>query len=329
MSSEENGVSRRGVIGSGAAFATTLAGFAASPLMAQTLVPAGPGTPQDDAARIAAEDDIAARMVIPVMISGRGPFHFVVDTGADRSVIADDVALQLGLIRGNDVTVQGVVRTYNSRFVAVADLSFGSITRRNLSLPILPRGFMEADGYLGLDAIDGSRVTLDFQNHSLQIGQAGRPSGYLITRPQVVAVPLRGAMGHLRALNCRVEDVNATCFLDTGAQISCGNVRLLTALLDSNPDTTVIGTLPITGITGGVIMAKIVRVRRIKLHGVTFSDAVVAIADMQIFNVWGLAHEPAMLIGMNFLRQFAQVSIDYAVKEIRFDLASMVLARWG
>jgi predicted aspartyl protease len=196
-------------------------------------------------------------------------------------------------------------------------------------MPVLPRIFMEADGYLGLDAVDGSRVTLDFQNRALEIVQSHRTSSYLITRPQVVAVPVRGAMGHLRALNCSVDDVRATCFLDTGAQISCGNGKLLRALLQSNPDTTVVGTLPVTGITGGVIMAKIVRVSRIKLHGVTFTDAVVAIADMQVFDVWGLSQEPALLIGMNFLRQFTRVSIDYAVKEIRFDLASMVLARWG
>jgi hypothetical protein len=62
---------------------------------------------------------------------------------------------------------------------------------------------------------------------------------------------------------------------------------------------------------------------------VNFSDAVVAIADMQIFDVWGLSQEPALLIGMNFLRQFARVSIDYGMKEVRFDLASMLLARQG
>jgi len=48
---------------------------------------------------------------------------------------------------------------------------------------------------------------------------------------------------------------------------------------------------------------------------------------MQIFGIWRLTHEPALLVGMNFLRQFAQVSIDYGRKEIRFDLASMMIAR--
>ncbi|MFN5759407.1 MAG: hypothetical protein ACK440_07415, partial [Sphingomonadaceae bacterium] len=32
-------------------------------------------------------DDGAARMTVPVMVNGQGPFSFVIDTGADRTVI--------------------------------------------------------------------------------------------------------------------------------------------------------------------------------------------------------------------------------------------------
>jgi predicted aspartyl protease len=140
-------------------------------------------------------------------------------------------------------------------------------------------------------------------------------------------VPVRGSMGHLRSLNCRVDGVGTTCFLDTGAQISVGNTRLFRALKEENPGLRMLGQLPITGITGGAIMGTVVRIDHIRLHSVSFSDAVVAIADMAIFDVWGLSNQPSLLIGMNFLRQFSRVSIDYGVKEIRFDLAAMLLAR--
>jgi predicted aspartyl protease len=294
---------------------------------AQSIAPPLPGAPPDDAARIAAANDAAKHLTVPVMISGRGPFRFVVDTGADRSVIAEDVAVQLGLVRGNDVTVQGVVRTVSSRLVAVADISFGSVQRRNLTMPVLPRALMGADGYLGLDAVDGSRVTLDFQNRELLVASAARPTMFHVNRPSEVLVPVRGNMGHLRSLSCRVDGVSTTCFLDTGAEISVGNTQLFGALVAQSPTYQVIGMLPITGITGGVIMGKVVRLNRIRLHSVTFTDAVVAIADMQIFDVWELSKEPALLIGMNWLRQFQRVSIDYGLKEIHFDLASMMLAR--
>ena len=32
---------------------------------------------------------------VPVMINGQGPFDFVVDTGADRTVISEELAKQL------------------------------------------------------------------------------------------------------------------------------------------------------------------------------------------------------------------------------------------
>ena len=98
---ESKSLSRRRFVGYGAASALlTPAG------LAQTIAPPLPGVPEDEAARIAASTDAAEHMTIPVMINGRGPFRFVVDTGADRSVLADDVAVSLGLVRGNGVTVQ-------------------------------------------------------------------------------------------------------------------------------------------------------------------------------------------------------------------------------
>ena len=321
---ESKSLSRRRFVGYGAASALlTPAG------LAQTIAPPLPGVPEDEAARIAASTDAAEHMTIPVMINGRGPFRFVVDTGADRSVLADDVAVSLGLVRGNDVMVQGVVRSVNTRVVALANISFGSITKYNLSMPLLSRNLMGADGYLGLDAVDGSRVTLDFANRVLKISYPRPRSAFVRPRLSEAYVPVRGDMGHLRSLNCRVDGVATTCFLDTGAEISVGNSRLFEALVASNRNVPTFGDLPITGITGGAIMAKVIPVASIQLHGVGFSYANIAIADMQIFDVWGLTRTPALLIGMNFLRQFAQVSIDYGTKEIRFDLASLRVASTG
>ncbi len=316
-------LSRRGFVGYWAA------AIACAPQIAkaQTIGPPLPGTTPEEADKIAAATDAAKHLTVPVMIGGRGPFHFVVDTGADRSVIADDVALRLGLTRGTGVTVQGVVRSLETQLVAVADITVGSTRHLNLNMPVLPRAFLDADGYLGLDAVDGNRVILDFQNGELIVG-APRIRLMLQThRTNEALVPMRGSMGHLRSLNCRVDGVSTTCFLDTGASVSVGNSRLLEALVADNPDYQLLGKLPITGITGGVIVGKVIHVDKIRLHAVNFSDCNIAIADMQVFKIWDLADVPALLIGMNFLRQFARVSIDFGAKEIHFDLASIMLAR--
>jgi len=45
-----------------------------------------------------------------------------------------------------------------------------------------------------------------------------------------------------------------------------------------------------------------------------------------VFEIWGLSKKPALVIGMNYLRQFGSVAIDYRLKEIQFNLASLLVA---
>ncbi len=61
----------------------------------------GQNPPSDsDIARIAAGTDLSRHLTIAVMINDKGPYHFVVDTGAELSVLADNVAQALGLVNG-------------------------------------------------------------------------------------------------------------------------------------------------------------------------------------------------------------------------------------
>ena len=57
---------------------------------------------------------------------------------------------------------------------------------------------------------------------------------------------------------------------------------------------------------------------------VELTDCPLVIADFRVFDVWGLTRRPALLLGMNFLRRFSKVSIDYGLKELRFDQASLI-----
>ncbi|MDE2183488.1 MAG: retroviral-like aspartic protease family protein [Alphaproteobacteria bacterium] len=296
--------------------------------LAQSIAPSPPGQKTDPSAqRIATENDAAKHLTVSVTIGGKGPFRFVVDTGADRSVIADDVAAYLGLIRGPTVTVQGVVKSLLSQTVTVHDLNFGAGRRFDLMMPVLPRVLLQADGYLGLDAIDGYRVLFDFHHNALVITEPRHVIIPGLIPPSQVKVQLRGSQGHLRSMNCRVDGVPTTTFIDTGAEISVGNTKLLEALLDRDPAYFIIGTLPITGVTGGQMNGQLTEVRNVRLNPLTFSGCVLLIADLQIFALWDLLNDPALLIGMNFLRQFQQVSIDYGRKELMFDLASTRIAQ--
>ena len=58
-------------------------------------------------------DDSYQRMTVPVLLSGKGPYRFLVDTGADRTAISREVAAKLNLSRHTvHVYVKSLYRHY-------------------------------------------------------------------------------------------------------------------------------------------------------------------------------------------------------------------------
>jgi predicted aspartyl protease len=307
--------SRRRFVGCG------VASLALAPAIAkaQSIVPTTP-----EAQKIAAATDAANHLTIDVTIGGKGPYHFVVDTGADRTVIAEDIAAELGLTRGPLVNVEGAVRTLPAQTVTLSDISFGAVRNEDLVIPILPRTLLGADGYLGLDVVDGYRVTLDFRNHALLIGEPLHTLLLSYNRANEAVIPVSGPSGHLRSTTSRIDGVVATTFIDTGAEVSVGNSKLFEALAALDPSHFKQETVMLSGVTGGTIQARVININRMKMRSLTLYDIKVAICDLQIFDLWGLRDMPALLIGINLLRQFNQVTIDYGRKELLFELASLI-----
>ena len=103
---------------------------------------------------------------------------------------------------------------------------------------------LAADSYLGLDTLDGSRVTFDIKHRALEIDQAHTRSASFLLRPNEARLRTYGSAGHLRALDCAVNGVSASAFLDSGAEVSVGNSALLAALLARHAAQLEVGTLP-------------------------------------------------------------------------------------
>lgn len=262
----------------------------------------------------------ANHLTIPVRINGKGPFRFVIDTGADRSVIAEDIAIALGLPFGNEVMLQGIVLAIPAKSVPVSELEYGVASRENLRLPVLPRRLLQADGYLGLDAIGQYRVVFDFKAQTLQVLESISSAAIVEIGGFETHIRAPGSDGHLRSVQCRVDGVRTVAFLDSGAEVSAGNPALMAALVEQDPGRATTRDIELTGITGGSSKGKVAQIRKIDFADLEFSGCEIAIADLDVFRVWELQDKPAMLIGLNFLRQFHTVIIDYRRKEFSLRL---------
>ncbi len=248
--------------------------------------------PERDTSPITADTDTEKHLTVTVRIDGNGPYRFVVDTGADRTVLATDIAAELGLVFRENVMLEGVVRAVKAQTVTIRELSFGVIRYQSLVVPTLPRSTLGADGYLGLDTLDGHRVTFDFKNHTLQVGAPHSRLSALLVRDNEARIRTVGSSGHLRALNCLVDGVRAAAFIDSGADLSAGNQALFDALASRNPAYGDIGRISLVDVTGGETSGSVTLVKKIQIMELELTDCPLVIADFKVFDVWGLTRAP-------------------------------------
>jgi predicted aspartyl protease len=263
------------------------------------------------------------RLTTEVFIDGSGPYHFLVDTGAERTLIAEEIAAQLALPQGRAVLVEGIIQGRPSSLVRVERLEMGGLVCPHLDVPVLPRAMLGVDGYLGLDVLDRHRVIFDFRARTLTVT---KPEGFfssLWTHGNEAVVRTLGSSGRLRASDCRVNGVRAAAFIDTGAEVSVINPALFTELKRRAPRLQeLLGREGLYGVTGGSILGAVVNVDRIRLDELVLTYTTLVVAGLEVFDTWGLQEQPALLFGMDCLRRFQRVTIDYGRQELRFEIAS-------
>jgi predicted aspartyl protease len=269
---------------------------------------------------VATESDRSGHLSIAVRVNGQGPFRFVVDTGADRSVLADTTAEALGLRPQGEVMLAGIVRTVRTAVVPVELLAFGRQTRSDLVLPVLPKSLLEVDGYLGLDVLNRYRVIFDFAARELTVVDPLPIYASVYHSPHINVLHAQGSEGHLRTASASVNRYPVAAFIDTGAQSSMGNEALYRALIAEDPTMASHATVGLTGLTGGTAAGRLIAPREAQLGRFTLSNCPIAIADLQVFDIWGLTERPALVIGMNWLRQFRRISVDYGRQDLRFEV---------
>jgi predicted aspartyl protease len=266
----------------------------------------------DDALGFASVDK---RMTVRVEVAGRGPYEFVVDTGAERTVVSHDLAALLALKPGRRVRVTAMTNAAEVGTVMVPSLRVGRIAAHMLEAPALDQANMGAPGMLGLDALQGHAVTIDFDASEMQVTPSRRHVE--TARPGDIVVSAKSQFGQLIVTDARCHGHRVAVVIDTGTPVTIAN-RAFLAMLGKPPKA--LGTVSLVSALGELMVADYVQVDHLEIGAVRFNDVPLAIDDAAPFRRFGLATEPALLIGMDTLRLFREVDIDFANRRIRFSL---------
>ena len=251
--------------------------------------------------------DHFGQVLVPVMVDGKGPFQFLVDTGADGSMISERLARALGLQspRNSGERVEGTTGTERMPWVRIARMRIGSIVRTDVRMPIARSPVMSGlDGILGMAGFGPVRVAVDFQHDTVAIGPSRRGPmwGYLDIRARRTA-------GGLLEISARVGGVRCRAVIDTGAQETLGNFALRKALLRNAAKKAALAE--VYGVTKQVATGGLAHSPTLHLGPAAIRNLTIVYADIPIFKVWSLQSRPALIIGMNVLGTVDAMVLDY------------------
>lgn len=272
------------------------------------------GTQQSsDVDIVGLKKDADGRMTVPVRVHEQGPFHFLVDTGSQNTVLSIGLAEQLGIGKRTRATLVGIAGREEVDAVSVEQIDIGRRSYYGLFVPLLATAHIGADGILGIDSLQDQRVLIDFDKKLMAVGDSralGGNNGYEIV------ITARRKSGQLIVTNARINGILTDVVIDTGAQGTIGNRALQAAMRKRKG----LEQTMLRSVTGQEIVADIGVGRTLAIGGITINNVAIAFADTPAFGALGLGEKPAILLGMRELQVFRRIAIDFKSRKVMFDL---------
>src|SRR5258706_7576845 len=169
-------------------------------------------------------NDNGSRMTVPVTIGASGPYRFIVDTGAERTVISRELAGTLGLARGRDVRVTAMAGVANVGTVVIPMISVGTITGAQIEAPAFEYRNLGALGMLGIDTLQQHAVTIDFDNKVMTVTPSTKVTKTRPAAPDEIIVHAKNLLGQLVVTDAFYRNTRIRVVIDTGSVVSMGNL---------------------------------------------------------------------------------------------------------
>jgi hypothetical protein len=284
----------------------------AAPAVPPLAAPEGEAAPQT----LPLGQDPSTRLTLAVMVDGKGPYAFLVDTGSDRTSISAELAAVLVLPPGPKVIIHGSGGADPARTVVIDSLTIGNRTVRHIEAPALSAKDLGADGMLGVDALRDLHLVMDFK--ALRLSSS--PSRAEPVDEHTIVVRGKSRYGQLILANSKIHGVPVLVVLDSGSDLSIGNPALLKLLTGRNTSIAPQRTTHVVTATGHHLTLELDEIGEAEVGGVTIRNMSLAFAQLHTFDRFGLTHQPALLLGMDVLSLCQKVTVDLRRREATFTL---------
>ncbi len=272
-------------------------------------------------ASVPAPSAVSARIdrlgAVSTMIDGKGPFHFLVDTGAGITVITPQCARRLGLAGSGVLHATGVGARMSVQRVTLRSVGVADALETNVAAAIIPMppdvtyqgDYGTIDGMLGYSFLARYAVTVDLRDHRLTLTA---PTAYHKPR-RAVAVSADLSRG-TPVVHARVDGIPGAFQLDTGDD---GDLTLTAAFTAAHRFAERYPRrVPVmfAGV-GGMQRGADVRVHRFAIGGAEVRNEITTLS----FAKTGVLADRALAgnVGVDVLRRFV-FTIDYPRSRVDF-----------
>ena len=258
------------------------------------------------------------RVFIEVRLNGKGPYHFILDTGAGATM-GDNVARKLGLKAEDAGEGQGVgEKQQHFGRTQIAEVQIGELRLRDVefgvtSLDDSPQvfGARPVDGIIGREVFERMVVKHDYIHRILTFTD---PRKFNYSGPGLI-VPFERPR-QIPVVDAELDGIHGKFGVDTGARSA---LLLYAPFCAQNRLQEKYGA-KLEGVTGwglgGPVRSLLARAKDLKIGDVRTRDLVIRLSTQKT----GLTTSSAMagLIGPDVLSQF-DVTFDYARSRIIFE----------
>ena len=253
--------------------------------------------------------DPRGRPLAGVSINGQGPFDMVIDTAAGGTLLSGDLIARLALTSTRRARVQGASGAVDSALYTLDAVEIAGLRREDqYALGIPPDSASSAghQGVLSARTFAGTRVTYDFGAGALRIDARRNRD------PLAAALDVRFRQNIYPFTPITIAGIAATALIDTGARRSVANPALRNALGFTANDPRLREVEPIGGATAHRTDTVAADIASVAIAQHAFGALELAFADLPVFNSLEVAQRPAVILGMDVLRQLQTLTLDYS-----------------